>query len=424
MRDFVPLVAREPAMQPIMIEKPYRFVPPYSGKWWPAIIQRFKLYDIYLRRSHGIVDFECRGTEHLEQSLRAGHGILLTPNHCRLCDPVVMGFLARRVNCLMYAMASWHLFNQDRFTAFAIRRMGGFSVYREGIDRQAINTAIRILESAERPLIIFPEGTVSRTNDQLHALLDGVAFIARTAAKRRAKKGDGGKIIVHPVALKYRFLGDLSATLGPVLTEIEQRLSWQPQPGMPLPDRIAKLGLALLALKEIEYFGQPQSAQFEQRLQRLIDRLLCPLEQQWLGAGQSGPTVPRVKTLRMQIMPEMVRGELSGEQRAARWKQLADMYLAQQVSCYPHDYLQTRPSVDRLLETVERFEEDLTDKVRVHGPMKVILQVAEPIEVSSQRKRDRTDDLIMVKIESELQRMLGQLALESPVLPQFDSQTS
>ena len=29
-------------------------------------------------------------------------------------------------------------------------------------------------------LIIFPEGVVTRTNDKLNALLDGVAFIART----------------------------------------------------------------------------------------------------------------------------------------------------------------------------------------------------------------------------------------------------
>ena len=71
--------------------------------------------------------------------------------------------------------------------------MGAFSVNREGVDRQAINMAIEILETAERPLIVFPEGAVSRTNDRLHALLDGVAFIARAAAKRRAKHVEGGK---------------------------------------------------------------------------------------------------------------------------------------------------------------------------------------------------------------------------------------
>jgi hypothetical protein len=222
--------------------------------------------------------------------------------------------------------------------------------------------------------------------------------------------------VVHPVAIKYRFLGDLKSTLDPVLTEIEQRLSWRPRPGLPLLDRIAKIGMSLLTLKEIEYFCQPQSGQFQHRLQGLIDRLLCPLERHWLGTEQAGGTVPRVKALRMAIMPEMVRGELSETERAERWQQLADVYLAQQVSCYPHDYLQARPSVDRLLETVERFEEDLTDNVRAHGPLKVILQVGEAITVSPQRKRDREGDALLLEIRSRLQRMLDQLALESPLM--------
>ena len=151
-----------------------------------------------------------RNKERLQASLDAGHGIMLTPNHCRNADPLVMGWLARSVGTHVYAMASWHLFNQDRFTAWAIRKMGGFSVYREGVDRQAINTAIEVLERAQRPLILFPEGAVSRTNDRLHALLDGVAFIARTAAKRRAKHVKDGKVVVHPVTIKYRFRGDIA----------------------------------------------------------------------------------------------------------------------------------------------------------------------------------------------------------------------
>src|SRR5690606_28791965 len=150
-------------------------------------------------------------------------------NHCRYADPLALGYLARQAKTHVYAMASWHLFNQGWFYSFAIRRMGAFSIYREGVDKRAINTAIQILEDAERPLIVFPEGSVSRTNDRLHALLDGVAFIARTAAKRRAKQNPPGKVVIHPVGVKYCFQGDLKATLTPVLAMIEERLSWPEQ---------------------------------------------------------------------------------------------------------------------------------------------------------------------------------------------------
>ena len=71
--------------------------------------------------------------------------------------------------------------------------MGAFSVNREGVDRQSINVAIDLLAQAKRPLVIFPEGATSRTADYLHALLDGVAFIARAAAKKRSKQEPAGK---------------------------------------------------------------------------------------------------------------------------------------------------------------------------------------------------------------------------------------
>ena len=401
-------------MQKVVIEKPYKFIPPHRGNWWPSIVQWLDLYSGYLRRREGVVAHEVRDAQRLRESLAAGHGILLTPNHCRLADALVMGYLAREVRTHVFAMASWHLFNQDWFTGFAIRKMGGFSVYREGVDRQAIDVAIEILETAERPLIIFPEGTVSRTNDRLQALLDGVAFIARTAAKRRMKRLPGGRVIVHPIALKYRFLGDLAKAADGVLTDIERRFSWRPQRDLSTYERIVKVGRALLCLKELEYFGEEKEGPLEDRLQQLINRLLEPLENEWLGAPQSGLVIPRVKALRMKILPEMVRGQVDAAERQRRWTQLADIYLAQQVSCYPPDYL-SHPSVDRMLETIERYEEDLTDQVRVHGSLKVIIQVGRALEVTAARDRTAKVDPLMVQLEHELQGMLDALAQESPL---------
>lgn len=403
-------------MQNIVIERPYEFVPPHRGTWWPNFIQRFRLIDRYLLKSQGLVSWEVRHGDRVRASLDAGHGVLLAPNHCRPCDAIAIGWLARELQTHVYAMASWHLFHQDWFTGWAIRKMGGFSVYREGIDRKAISTAIEILETAERPLILFPEGAVSRTNDRLHALLDGVGFIARSAAKKRARNARGGQVVIHPIALKYLFLDDLAKAVDPVLTEIEHRLTWRPQRHLNLMQRITKVGMALLSLKESEHMGRPQSDKFATRLHRLIDHLLTPLETEWLGAAQSGPVVPRVKALRMKIMPEMVRGEVPREERNRRWRQLEDIYLAQQISSYPPDYLETRPSEARLLETVERFEEDLTDKTRVYGQMKVIIEADEPIVVTPERDRDAESDPLMAELEQRLTAMLNRLALESPVI--------
>lgn len=401
-------------MQNVIIEKPYEFVPPHRGTFWSWFIQTFGLQLSHLRKKEGVESYEIRHADRLKASLAAGHGVLLTPNHVRTADPVVLGWLAKEVSCHFYAMASWHLFNQGSFFRWAIRRMGAFSVNREGVDRQAITAATEILESGERPLIIFPEGTTTRTNDRLQALLDGVAFIARSAAKKRDRNEPPTKVVVHPIAIKYLFQGDLRKAVEPVLTDIEHRLTWHPQQHLPLIQRIAKIGSGLLSLKELEHLGRTQSGTLAERLKSLIEEIMQPMEKEWLGGTQSGAIVPRVKALRMKILPEMVAGSIAADERERRWKQLANIYLAQQLACYPPDYL-TLPTVTRILEMVERFEEDLTDKCRIHGKLHAVIEVDEAIEVSPDRDRKAAADPLMVAIETRLQTMLDQLAFESPV---------
>jgi 1-acyl-sn-glycerol-3-phosphate acyltransferase len=391
-------------MQNIIIDKPYVFVPPYRGRWWPWLLQR--LVRRHLRRTYGVMSVECGGTDKLRTSLAAGHGILLAPNHCRPCDPEVIQEMSRQAGILPFIMASWHLFMQSRMQTFLLRRVGAFSIYREGMDRAALNTAVDILAEAARPLLIFPEGVVTRTNDRLNPLLEGTAFIARAAAKKRAKATLPGQVVIHPVALRYQYGGDVRQTVEPVLTEIERRLSWRPQKHLSLEERIAKVGQSLLALKEIEYLGHAQTGTIGERLELLIDALLVPMEKEWLKGERDTHVVGRVKKLRTAILPDMIQGDLPEPERARRWIQLADMYLAQQLSCYPPDYLAAKPTPQRLLETVERYEEDLTDRCRTHAPLHVTVTIGDAIVVGTARERVG-EDPVLVEVERQLQQMLG-----------------
>jgi 1-acyl-sn-glycerol-3-phosphate acyltransferase len=401
-------------MRKYLIEKPYQFVPAIRSTWLQKWLLKTKLLDRHLARHFGIIEHECRGLEHLRQSLQTGRAIVLCPNHPRPADPLLLAQVARETPCTMYTMASWHLFNQGWFSRWRLRLMGAFSVYREGLDRQAIDEAIRILECGERPLLIFPEGTTSRTNDFLLSLMDGPAFIARTAAKRREREGLP-PVVVHPVALRYLFQGNLEQACAPVLDEIEQRLTWRPRRDVPLIERIVKVGNALLTLQELQYGIQAESgATLKQRQTALVNALLQPLEKDWLGGPQpqNGIAV-RVKNLRMKIFPDLSRAALEEAERARRWRQLEDTYLAQQVDCYPAEYITRFPSVDRILEVVEKFEEDLADEVRVHGRMKAVVRIGEPIEVPRERERGAVEDPLMGKVRNQLELMLGELQAES-----------
>ena len=390
-------------MQSIVVAKPYKFVPPSRGNLWPFLLRPFQGR---LLREHGVVRVEHRGAERLQASVDAGHGIMLAPNHCRPCDPYVVAGLGYKVGRPVHIMASSHLFVQGWVQRYLLRRAGAFSIYREGMDREALKCAIQITADAKRPLVLFPEGVISRHNDRLNPLMEGTAMIARSAAKQRAAAG-GGKVVVHPVAVRYVFEGDLAATVGPMLAEIEHRLTWKTQAELPMVERMVKIGGALLALKETEFLGAPQTGDFGGRIQQLIDHLLVPIEAQWLKGRRETGVVARVKVLRSALLPDLVSGSLNEAETEKRWDLFARLYLAQQLSFYPTGYFHPEPTPERILETVERFEEDMTDAVRTVSLIRAIVEVGEAIEVSPERVRGGDGDSLMLGIQASLEAMLA-----------------
>jgi 1-acyl-sn-glycerol-3-phosphate acyltransferase len=391
----------------VVSEKQYRFVPPKNSRFWPWIGRR--ILNGYLARTHGVQSWELHGKEHLEASIKAGHGILLVPNHPRPSDPMALGLVSGAVGRNLNVMASAHLFLQSRLMSWLLPRIGAFSVYREGIDRESLRTAVNILATASRPLAIFAEGVVTRTNDRLIALQDGVAFIARTAAKQRAEAVPGGKVVIHPLALRYTFHGDVEKSLAPVLDQIEARLTWQPQSQLSVHHRVVKLGHALLALRELEYFGGPQSgSSIPERTARLLDRVLVPLEQEWLKGRSEGTVVQRVKNLRKVILPDLIDGEVAEVERLRRWRQLFDLEVAQQLYHFPPDYLGPDPTPMRLIETVERYEEALGNPTpALHPPLNLRFDVGEAIEVNPVRDRRAPSDAMMDQLRASLVSLLG-----------------
>ena len=386
-------------MQAVVIDKPYTFIPPRHSRFWHWIVR--KILPRQMRKEYGITAVECIGAEKLRASIAAGHGIMIVGNHCRPCDPMVLDSLAAAVRRPFHIIASWHVFMTSAVQRFLLPRLGGFSVYREGMDRESLKCAVNIVAEGKHPLVIFAEGIITRCNDRLVNFMEGPAFIARSAAKQRKE----GKTVIHPVFIRYFFEGDLRAAVTPVIEEIERRLSWQPQTQLPLRERIGKVGDALLSLKEMEYFHAKQTGSFRERLQRMMDHLLVPLEDHWTAGRHDGDVMARVKRLRSAILPDMVAGDLADTERSARWRHLADVYLVQQLHCYPGDYFENL-TPERILETVERYEEDLTDLARPHFPIRAIITVGDAIEVSAARERSHDSDPVTTEVRRQLEAML------------------
>lgn len=70
------------------------------------------------------------------------------------------------------------------------------------------------------------------------------------------------------------------------------------------------------------------------------------------------------------------------------------------------------PTPERILEKVERFEEDLTDVARVHRPIEAVVEVGEAIEVSPGRGPKGEADPLMGRIEASLKDKLAALGAQ------------
>ena len=397
-------------MQNIVFEEPYEFVPPVESDAWVWFLRL--LLKGFLRKQYSIESWELRNVDRMKQVIDDGHSVLICPNHARLSDPIVMGLLTGELGHNVMTMAGWHLFKEGWYQSFILRRLGAFSVYREGADRQSVNFAIDTLVAGRRPLVIFAEGAVSRHCDVVMELMDGPGFIARQATKRRAKE-DKKPVVVQPVAIRYSYDGDPYAAVAPDLARMERKFTWEPQTHLTTVQRLRKLGEAILAVKEVEYLGGVRAGDPFERAEQLAMETLEQLEEKWNIKDQSEGIVSRVKNLRTAILPDMIEGNVSEAERAARWRDLGAAYYAQQMAHYPRTYVSNGENLpERILETVERLEEDFTDSAVYHGPLHVTLDVGEPVLVEGKRDRAAKQDPVMEQVGEQLQTMIDALAAE------------
>ena len=194
-----------------------------------------------------------------------------------------------------------------------------------------------------------------------------------------------------------------------MLDEIETRLTWRPSRGLPLLERFKKVGAGLLALKELQYLGHTQEGTIDERIPQADRRdLLKPMEAEWVngncrraprGAGQT--TAGCDSAGHDQGRTQRSRNRPGG---GGCWK----------MPTWRSSFTTIRPvtspksaSKGRIIETVERFEEDLTGKVTVHGPVEAKVTVGDAIEVGTGREARGESDPLMTAIEGQLRTMLG-----------------
>jgi hypothetical protein len=276
-------------------------------------------------------------------------------------------------------------------------------VVQEGTDFHALRKAREVLQSEPYPLVIFPEGEVYHINDRITPFREGPAAIALLAARKADRP-----IVCVPCAMRFRYVADPTAELEAVMARLERALLWRPRPDLTLSLRIYHVAEAVLAMKEIEFLGETCKGPVPRRIAHLIEFIVGRLEARH-GLDPAGATVPeRVKTLRREAVKQLDELPADDPRRAQIQEDLDDLFLVVQAFSYPGDYVAQQPSIERIAETLDKFEEDLlgAETAAIRGTRRATVTFGEPIPVPAERGKRTSPAEFTRIVEGRVQALL------------------
>ena len=380
---------------------------------WVRLTRRFRRRQ--LEHGQRLVEIDAQNRDVLARCVADGKGVLITPNHAAHYDAPALYVAADRIDLPLYIMTAWQVFAMaSRFECWAMQRLGCFSIDREGTDRQAFKQAVRTLQHAAHPLVIFPEGDIFHTTDCVTSFREGAAAITIAAARRGPRP-----IVVLPCGIKFWYLDDPTTELHKSLRRIEQRLYLRSLDDAPLPERIHRLAEAALALKELDYLGHTRTGRLRERVTYLLQAVLQQLEERHGTADTTAMPPERIKTLRQSVIRKLeeqqVRADANGYTHELS-RDMEDLFLATQLYSYRGDYLVGEPSIERLAETVDKFEEDILglEYPTIRGRRRVTIRFGQPLEIdTSLTQRGGTAELTLT-MHARVQAVLDELNDQSP----------
>lgn len=117
-----------------------------------------------------IFGFEVNGREHIPKK----GGFILASNHISFIDPVAVGVASpRRLNY----MARHDLFF-NRLFSWLLYKLNVFAVKRDSADLSALKEAMHRVRDKQEGLLLFPEGTRSKTGEVSLEVEPGIGFLA------------------------------------------------------------------------------------------------------------------------------------------------------------------------------------------------------------------------------------------------------
>jgi 1-acyl-sn-glycerol-3-phosphate acyltransferase len=411
-------------------------------------------------RSQDVVGVEYRPADLQRLRDLGDQRVAIFPNHPTGTDPAVLYHLAKAVGQPFHFLAAREAFDAYwGFWGWLLQHNGAYSIIRGTADRAAFKMTRQLLAQPAARLVVFPEGETYSQNDSLLPFHSGITQLLFWTLDDLREAGITDPLYVLPVALKYRFIGEMRPALVAVLTRLESALGLDPyQPAAPAdappvptpPDqpyadlypRVRRLGSTVVARLEQEYAVKPEpDADLSARMNRLKLAILEHVAEALHVPLRDEPLPDRVRSLVnavYQVTDEEPQPlcwydrHLRDERRRRALPLMRDLdRVANWIAVYD-GYVAQRPSPERLADLIRRLEvevlgpwpkegseQGLMPTSLLRGKQRCLVHLGEPIDVAAHYadyKADRksTVQSLTHQFESATQALLDEMLTSPP----------
>ncbi len=315
---------------------------------------------------------------------------IIAPNHPSRVEPLIVGYLASRINRSFYYVSARENFELS-WGPF-MQRIGAYSIARGTPDRTSISTTRALLAEQDRQVVLFPEGEVYHHNDIMLPLNSGVVQIGFWALQDLQKAGRDLSLPIIPIAVKYRFLDPPRQPMLNRVARLEQAVGIT-SPSENLKERVIALGMSIVATLEAQYRVPHEGAlpkRIERIKDRIIDRGVALLGLEPRASDATHPEKMRqlfnaVREFKCELeKPKTQYEERLLEQRAVQINlALADLGRIHDCIAISGHYVSDHPTFERLSDVIGRMEEEVFGKHVRYPRREALIRIAEPLDLGT-----------------------------------------
>ena len=353
-----------------------KFVPPQRNDVLTRILQSISYPVVYfLYKARLVVD----ESDVAILKAIADKRVVYLPNHSNLDDGLIMFLLSARIGQLFNYVVAYEAFRGVIGKLMQI--VGAYSIRRGVGDRDSIVQTLTILQQPQCKLVIFPEGGCSYQNDTVMPFRSGAVELSFKAMEKIAKKeGIVPDFYLVPVSIAYKYKNASSTQIDRGLKELETALNL-PSGEDDLYSRLRKVGDRVLTNLETEYGIGDRGSDWNQRMDRLRERMLDYCEKKLnlvpATALPNRERIYKVQSILFFLAPENRQPDIDYEHiykttvRLLNFDAIYDGYVAQ------------KPTTERFIATIDRLEREVfnIDRPKFKGWRRAIVKIGTPIDL-------------------------------------------